>query len=44
VISNRTFDFKLNNGVLGDVSPTILDWMGIDQPGEMTGKSLIIKL
>ncbi|UCD35794.1 MAG: 2,3-bisphosphoglycerate-independent phosphoglycerate mutase [Nitrospiraceae bacterium] len=30
-------------GILADVAPTILDLMGIDQPEEMTGKSLIIK-
>ena len=33
----------LNNGRLADVSPTLLDLMGIEQPQEMTGKSLIIK-
>ena len=31
----------LNNGVLADVAPTILQIMGIAQPAEMTGKSLI---
>ena len=35
------FNYKLKNGVLGDVAPTILDWMGINKPKEMTGKSLI---
>ena len=30
-------------GVLADVAPTILDLMGIEQPREMTGKSLIIR-
>ncbi len=28
-------------GVLGDVSPTVLELMGLAQPSEMTGKSLI---
>jgi 2,3-bisphosphoglycerate-independent phosphoglycerate mutase len=28
-------------GVLADVSPTVLDLLGLDQPGGMTGKSLI---
>ncbi len=32
---------KVNDGVLADVAPTILSIMGIDQPKEMTGKSLI---
>jgi 2,3-bisphosphoglycerate-independent phosphoglycerate mutase len=30
-----------NGGVLGDVAPTILELWGIEQPEEMTGKSLI---
>ncbi len=33
----------LNDGRLADVSPTLLDLMGIEKPQEMTGKSLIIK-
>lgn len=33
---------QLKEGVLADVSPTILHRMGIDQPAEMTGKSLIV--
>ena len=28
-------------GVLADVAPTILAMLGIDQPAEMTGRSLI---
>jgi 2,3-bisphosphoglycerate-independent phosphoglycerate mutase len=30
-----------NNGLLADVAPTVLQLMGIEQPAEMTGKSLI---
>jgi 2,3-bisphosphoglycerate-independent phosphoglycerate mutase len=30
-----------SGGVLADVAPTLLDMMGIDQPAEMTGTSLI---
>jgi len=33
----------LANGVLGDVAPTILDWMQVPQPAAMTGQSLIIR-
>ena len=36
-------DKSLNSGVLADVAPTILDIMGVAQPAEMTGKSLIVK-
>lgn len=32
---------KLHDGKLGDIAPTLLDLMGIEQPEEMTGKSLI---
>ncbi|MDA8761713.1 2,3-bisphosphoglycerate-independent phosphoglycerate mutase [Flavobacteriaceae bacterium] len=31
----------INNGVLGDIAPTILELMGLEQPKEMTRKSLL---
>ena len=31
----------IKNGVLGDIAPTILDLMGVQQPKEMTQRSLI---
>jgi len=34
---------KVKNGTLRDVAPTILDLMGINQPEEMTGQSLVVK-
>ena len=34
-------DVKLHNGRLADIAPTILSLMGLQQPAEMTGKSLI---
>jgi 2,3-bisphosphoglycerate-independent phosphoglycerate mutase len=37
-------DFKLRDGgVLGDVAPTLLELLGLPQPKEMTGKSLIVR-
>jgi len=37
-------EYKLRDkGKLADVAPTVLDIMGINQPEEMTGKSLIKK-
>lgn len=33
----------LNNGKLADISPTLLDLLGIKQPAEMTGKSLVVR-
>jgi 2,3-bisphosphoglycerate-independent phosphoglycerate mutase len=32
---------KINNGILADVAPTILELIGIEKPNEMTGQSLI---
>ena len=31
------------DGILADVAPTVLDLMGIEQPDQMTGKSLVIR-
>ena len=30
-----------NGGILGDVAPTVLELLGIDQPSAMTGRTLI---
>jgi 2,3-bisphosphoglycerate-independent phosphoglycerate mutase len=37
------WSLKKEEGVLGDVAPTILAAMGIEQPEEMSGKSLLVK-
>ena len=37
------WSLKKTDGVLGDVAPTILAAMGIEQPKEMDGSSLLIK-
>ncbi len=34
---------KLRDGKLADIAPTMLDLMGLEQPGEMTGETLITK-
>lgn len=34
-------DAKVENGILADVSPTMCQILGIDQPEEMTGKGLL---
>ena len=41
LVISQDREFKLNNGKLADVAPTILDLMGIDKPGNMTGLSLL---
>ncbi|MCC7507403.1 MAG: 2,3-bisphosphoglycerate-independent phosphoglycerate mutase [Saprospiraceae bacterium] len=35
---------RLRNGRLADVAPTLLDLLGLEQPAEMTGKSLVEKI
>lgn len=37
------YSLKKQDGVLGDVAPTILEVMGLDQPKEMGGHSLLLK-
>jgi 2,3-bisphosphoglycerate-independent phosphoglycerate mutase len=32
---------KINDGVLGDIAPTILELMGVAQPAAMTSHSLL---
>jgi 2,3-bisphosphoglycerate-independent phosphoglycerate mutase len=33
---------RLTNGKLADIAPTVLELLGIEQPIEMTGRSLIV--
>ncbi|KAK1753084.1 BPG-independent [Echria macrotheca] len=37
------WSLKKEDGVLGDVAPTVLTAMGLPVPSEMTGKSLLVK-
>lgn len=37
------WSLKKQGGVLGDVAPTILDLMGLEQPAAMSGQSLLIR-
>jgi len=37
------WSLKKQDGVLGDVAPTLLDVMGLPQPEEMGGTSLLVK-
>jgi 2,3-bisphosphoglycerate-independent phosphoglycerate mutase len=34
---------ELHAGILADVAPTVLELLGIEQPAEMTGHSLLEK-
>ncbi|WP_353567644.1 2,3-bisphosphoglycerate-independent phosphoglycerate mutase [Haloferula sargassicola] len=40
-VANDTEGVKLHDGILADVAPTLLDMMGVAQPAEMTGKSML---
>jgi 2,3-bisphosphoglycerate-independent phosphoglycerate mutase len=43
IISGLDQDFRLVPGKLSDITPTILDIMGLSKPPEMSGESLIIR-
>lgn len=40
---NAPQDYSLKTGILADLAPSLLDLMGIPQPPEMTGESLIVR-
>jgi 2,3-bisphosphoglycerate-independent phosphoglycerate mutase len=33
----------VDNGLLSDLAPTLLDYMGVDKPVEMSGRSLLVR-
>jgi 2,3-bisphosphoglycerate-independent phosphoglycerate mutase len=35
--------FSMRDGILADVAPTLLDMLGVKQPEEMTGKTLLVR-
>jgi 2,3-bisphosphoglycerate-independent phosphoglycerate mutase len=37
------WSLQKTEGVLGDVAPTVLAAMGVEQPDDMTGSSLLVK-
>lgn len=41
ILVDKDFQPALKNGKLGDIAPTVLALMGIAQPAEMTGESLL---
>lgn len=40
-VDDNARESKVSDGILADVAPTLLDMMGLSQPVEMTGKSLL---
>lgn len=44
ILVNYEKDYTLREGgCLADIAPTLIEMMGMEQPAEMTGKSLLIK-
>ena len=44
ILVNADPSYKLReNGCLADIIPTLIELMGMEQPAEMTGKSLLVK-
>ena len=44
ILVNAAPSYKLReNGCLADIIPTLIELMGLEQPAEMTGKSLLCK-
>lgn len=39
----ESWSLKKSDGVLGDVAPTVLATMGLQQPADMDGHSLLVK-
>lgn len=42
-ISADSHDFTVNHGILADMAPTLLEMLGLPQPAQMTGKSLLVR-
>jgi 2,3-bisphosphoglycerate-independent phosphoglycerate mutase len=41
IVAGAAGKYTVNNGSLADLSPTLLELLGVEKPEEMTGKSLI---
>lgn len=41
LVGSSAADYTLNEGRLGDIAPTLLALMGVNQPEEMTGQNLL---
>jgi len=43
-VADDAKNYRVENGILADVAPTLLDMLGLQQPVEMTGKSLRVRI
>ena len=42
-VSADSQSYSVNDGILADISPTLLEMLGVEKPSAMTGKSLLVK-
>ena len=42
-VADDADDYTVNNGILADLAPTLLEMLGLPQPPQMTGKSLLVR-
>jgi 2,3-bisphosphoglycerate-independent phosphoglycerate mutase len=42
-VANDAAEWKVKDGILADVAPTLLAMLGVAQPPEMTGQSLLVR-
>ena len=42
-VAGNAADFRVENGILADVAPTLLFLLGLPQPKEMTGRNLLVR-
>lgn len=42
IVARNSKNFKLREGILADIAPTMLELMDLEKPVEMTGQSLIV--
>ncbi|HEY8961515.1 MAG TPA: 2,3-bisphosphoglycerate-independent phosphoglycerate mutase, partial [Luteolibacter sp.] len=42
-VADDSDQFNVQDGILADVAPTLLAMMGVEQPAEMTGKSMLAR-
>ena len=42
-VAEDSSSFTVRDGILADIAPTLLDMLGVAQPAEMTGKTLLVR-
>ena len=42
-VSEDAGSYSVNDGILADIAPTLLDMLGVEQPEAMSGKTLLAK-